>query len=74
LFECNLLTGVVIEANYHKPKDVIYYINSIKYVEDKKLIIHPDCIYIPALNLKNAKKKFMIDRNQYNYFSKPSTL
>jgi hypothetical protein len=74
LFECNISTGVVKEAEYDKPKDIIGYINSIKFVENKKLIVHPDCIYIPALNLKNAKKKFMMNREQSNYFVKPPIL
>ena len=73
LFECNLLTGLIKEAEYEAKKDTIKY-NQISYVESKKLIIHPDCIYIPALNLKNAKKKFLLNREQSNYFSKPSTL
>jgi hypothetical protein len=74
LFECNLLTGIVNEAKYHKRKDTIGYINSIQYVETKKLIVQLDCIYIPALNLKNAIKKFNKEKNQNKYFTKPSTL
>lgn len=73
LFECNLLTGIVNEAKYHNRKDTIHY-NSIKYVETKKLIIHPDCIYIPALNVKNAIKKFTKEKNQNKYFTKPAIL
>jgi hypothetical protein len=73
LFECNLLTGIVNEAKYHKRKDTIQY-NRIEYIETKKLIVQSDCIYIPALNLKNAIKKFSKEKNQNKYFTKPATL
>jgi hypothetical protein len=73
LFECNLSTGVVKEAEYEAKRDTINY-NQVSFVETKKLIVHPDCIYIPALNLKNAKKKFMMSREQSNYFVKPPIL
>jgi len=73
LFECNLSTGVVKEAEFDLSTDTVLY-HHWSFVENKKLIIHPDCIYIPALNLKNAKKKFIIDREQSSYFVKPPIL
>ena len=35
------------------------------------MILKADCVYIPALNAKNALKKYHFNKNQTAYYSKP---
>lgn len=53
IWEINIITGKVKEAEYN---DANVDFTSGKAV--KKLIEQEDCVYIPALNKKNAKRKF----------------
>ncbi len=40
----------------------------------EELIINSDCVYIPALNSDNAKKKYLKNKEQAHYFSVPSPM
>lgn len=60
LFEFNKSTGIVRKAKF----DNEHELNHVRLSEflkpisvNKKVLIKEDCIYIPALNLKNAIKK-----------------
>ena len=45
-------------------------------MQPNKLIIKPNCIYIPALNSTNAKRKYIQNKNQSAYYTKvaPSSI
>ena len=64
LFEANLLTGELEVAQYEKT-DILYPITyKADVVKRKKVLAKKDCVYISALNRKNAEAKFfkMINR------------
>lgn len=54
LFEINLHTGDVVKAEY-----VEVNLELLGENVRKKVITKPDCIYISALNIQNAAKKFI---------------
>lgn len=66
IFEIDRLTGKAIRAQY-KVDTVILGTNE---KGKEKLIINPNCIYIPALNVENAEKKFKNNPNQSAYYYK----
>lgn len=55
VFEVNLITGLCIQATYESA-NVVFDKGKTRTV--KNLIEHDDCIYIAALNAKNAKRHF----------------
>lgn len=57
VFEINTLTLMIREAVYEEESDLVLISNKIKKGKKKKLITDKDCIYISALNTKNAVKK-----------------
>lgn len=58
-FELNTRTGVIELAQYDK--QTISYPASGKVASvHRKLIADSECIYVVAINLKNAKKKFQV--------------
>lgn len=57
VFEINTLTLMIREAVYEEESDLVLIPNKIKKSKKKKLITDKDCIYISALNAKNAVKK-----------------
>ena len=63
VWELNEETGEIKEAQYHK-KDVGF----IHTISNPEIIINPDCIYIPALNKENAKKKYLKNKEQASYY------
>lgn len=42
--------------------------------EPEKLIVNQDCIYIPALNSENAKRKYLKNKEQSFYYKKEPLL
>lgn len=68
IFELNIKTGEVKEAEY---KIECYVLGA----ENKpRLIVNKECIYIPALNVKNAKKHYLKNNTQSNYYKKEARL
>lgn len=66
LWEINEETGEIKKAEY---KRTVVVFGGGKHPEE--LIVRPDCVYIPALNKKNAIKKYLKNKEQGYYFSKP---
>jgi hypothetical protein len=71
IWEINIETGVIIEAEYDKIAP--WHLNGKVEMRLKR---KDDCVYIPALNIKNAIKKYLKDNNQSAYYVKtaPSSL
>ena len=63
LFEANLLTGELIIAQYEQT-NALYPVGKVVTAIRKKVLAKKDCVYISALNHKNAQAKFfkMINR------------
>lgn len=60
VFELDLTTGVIVEATYEVTKNVDFD-EVLKGTERKPvrvLVERENCLYMPALNKKNAQKKF----------------
>lgn len=62
-FEINLITGTIEVAKFEKSTFIMGKITNDKKVKefkvDDEILVKPDCIYIVALNKKNALKKFV---------------
>lgn len=59
LFEINLITGVIVKAIFER-KDISFEEAKTKnYVAKSKVVMKENCVYISALNEKNAMKKFI---------------
>jgi hypothetical protein len=67
VFEINEETGDCKPATY-KSDTVAYPVKGNKAPD--KLILNKDCIYIPALNVENAKKKYLKNKEQDFYYAK----
>lgn len=67
VFEVNELTGECKEASYKS--DTAAFNIRVK-LPPKKMVVNPDCVYIPALNSDNAKKKFKNNPMQDAYYVK----
>lgn len=71
IWEVNEETGVIREADY-KVDTVVF--NFMAKKEPEKLVINADCVYIPALNAKNAKKKYLENNSQSHYYQKEALM
>ena len=71
VWELNEETGEIKKAEYKC--DTIGYSYSIK-VQNEKLVVNPNCVYIPALNAANAKKKYLKNNEQSAYFVKDAPM
>jgi len=71
VWEVNEETGVIKKAEYKC--DTVGYHSMVKKQPDK-LIVNPDCVYIPALNPENAKKKYLKNKEQSFYFVKAAPM
>ena len=40
----------------------------------EELVVKADCIYIPALNAENAKRKYLKNKEQSAYYVKPAVM
>ena len=56
LFQLNLKTLLVSAVEYAENKAVITESGAVK--TEKKLVHNPECLYVWALNMKNAQRKF----------------
>src|SRR5690554_6095561 len=57
VFEVNISTLEINEATYDEKTDFVLSNDKMKNSKRKKLIINKDCVYVSALNAKNAIKK-----------------
>jgi hypothetical protein len=71
VFEVNEKTGDVTEAEYRQ--NTTTFIVGQK-LEPPRLIMKPNCVYIPAMNVKNAVKKYAKNKSQENYFVKEAPM
>lgn len=59
VFSINTATGFVKEAEYEKTLETVYVIGrKNQYVNNKRIMIEKYCVYISALNKKNAVKHY----------------
>jgi len=65
VWELNEETGEIKKAQYKR--DTVAF-NVFTETPPEKLIVNPDCIYIPALNAENAKKKYLNNKEQEHYY------
>lgn len=63
VWEIDEETGTVSKATYKKTTAVFGAI-----IPKEELIVKLGCIYIPALNSENAKRKYTKNKNQSSYF------
>lgn len=63
LFEYDKVTGTVVKAEFEEVKDVKFGASKSpwKQVTTKKVVRRENCIYVSALNLKNALKKLGLE-------------
>jgi len=69
VWEVNEETGEIKKASFKR--------NTVLFgaaITPEELIIKPDCLYIPALNPENAKRKYLKNKNQSSYYVKPSIM
>tara|TARA_R110000868_G_scaffold400868_1_gene675599 strand:+ start:5761 stop:6120 length:360 start_codon:yes stop_codon:yes gene_type:complete len=71
VWEINEETGEIKKADYKK--DTVTF-NFMAKKEPEKLIVNKDCIYIPALNSENAKRKYLKNKEQSFYYKKEPLL
>lgn len=67
VWEINEETGEIKKGEY-KQDTVTFNFNS--ELPQEKLVIKTDCVYIPALNPENAKRKYLKNKEQDYYFDK----
>lgn len=67
VFEIEVETKEIRKAKY--TTDTVGF-NHLAKVDPEKLVTNPGCVYIPALNEKNAMKKFLKNSNQHFYYDK----
>lgn len=71
VWEINKVTGEIKKAQY---KQDTVTLNVFTELPPEKLITHIDCVYIPALNARTAKKKYNSNPHQENYYAKTPLL
>lgn len=69
IWELNEETGEIKKAEFKKTTAVFG-----AAIPPEDLIVKSDCIYIPALNAENAKKKYLKNNNQSAYYVKPAIM
>lgn len=57
VFEVNISTLEINEAAYDEKTDFVLGNDKMKKSKRKKLVMNKDCVYVSALNAKNAIKK-----------------
>ena len=65
VWEVNENTGDVKKAEFKKATAIFG-----ASIPPDELVVKPNCIYIPALNSKNAIQKYLKDKNQSAYYHK----
>lgn len=71
IWELNEETGEIKKAEY-KRNTVGWNLKT--ELQHEELIIKSGCKYIPALNAQNAKRKYLINKEQSAYYSKPALM
>jgi len=69
IWELNEETGEIRKAEFEKTTAIFG-----AAIPPEELIVKPDCIYIPALNAENAKKKYLKNKNQSFYYAKEAPM
>lgn len=69
IWELNEETGEIKKAEF-KRNTAVYGAE----LPPEELVVKADCIYIPALNAENAKKKYLKNKEQSAYYIKPSVM
>jgi hypothetical protein len=69
VWELNEETGEIKKAEF-KRSTAVYGAE----LPPEELIIKADCIYIPALNAENAKRKYLKNKEQSAYYAKPAVM
>lgn len=69
IWELNEETGEIKKAEFKKTTAVFG-----AAIPPEELIVKPDCIYIPALNAENAKKKYLKNKEQSFYYAKEAPM
>lgn len=69
IWEVNEETGEIKKAEF-KRNAVVFGAKQ----PPEKLIVKADCIYIPALNAENAKRKYLKNKEQSAYYTKPAEM
>jgi len=70
IWEINKETGEVKKAEYRRTLAVAF---GAEFPPDE-LITKQYCVYIPALNSENAKKKYLKNKDQSAYYVKPAAM
>ena len=65
IWELNEETGEIKKAEFKRTTAVFGTV-----APSEELIVKPDCIYIPALNAENAKRKYLKNKDQSAYYAK----
>lgn len=69
IWELNEETGEIKKAEFKKTTAVFG-----AELPPEELIVKADCIYIPALNAENAKKKYLKNKEQSHYYVKEAPM
>jgi hypothetical protein len=64
VWELNEETGEIRKAEFKRTTAVAFHATLPTY----ELVVKLDCVYIPALNAENAKKKYLKDNKQSSYY------
>lgn len=76
IWELNKKTGEIKKAEF-KRNTVVFAPNKPVFAAElpaEELIVKADCIYIPALNAENAKRKYQKNKEQSAYYAKPAVM
>ncbi len=69
VWEVNEETGEIKKAEYKQGTG--FFMRHYEYnAPNEKLVLQPNCVYIPALNPQNAKRKYLKNKEQDYYFDK----
>ena len=69
VWEVNEVTGEIKKAQF-KRNTAVYGAE----LPTEELVVKSDCIYIPALNAENAKRKYLKNKEQSAYYVKPAPM
>jgi hypothetical protein len=69
IWEINEETGEILKAEFKRTTAVLG-----AELPPEELIVKADCIYIPALNSENAKRKYLKNKEQSFYYAKPPVM
>jgi hypothetical protein len=70
IWELNEETGEIKKAEFKRNTAVAFSTT----LPPEELVIKADCVYIPALNAANAKKRYLKDNRQSSYYVKEAPM